>query len=109
MHSLLSTLSGGNQQKVILARWMQREPEVLLLDEPTQGVDVTSRAEIYRIIRDAADAGTGVLMASSDFDEVANLCDRVIVIRKGAIADAAAQPLTAEQLTQMAYGTAVAY
>ncbi|MBS1894917.1 MAG: sugar ABC transporter ATP-binding protein [Actinobacteria bacterium] len=108
-NSLLSTLSGGNQQKVMLARWMQREPEVLLLDEPTQGVDVTSRAEIYRIIRDAADAGTGVLMASSDFDEVANLCDRVIVIRKGSIADTAAQPLTAEQLTQMAYGTTVTY
>ncbi|MGH2937592.1 MAG: sugar ABC transporter ATP-binding protein [Solirubrobacterales bacterium] len=108
-NSLLSTLSGGNQQKVMLARWMQRDPEVLLLDEPTQGVDVTSRAEIYRIIRDAADAGTGVLMASSDFDEVANLCDRVIVIRKGQVAHEAAQPLTAEQLTQMAYGTAVAY
>jgi len=104
--SLLSTLSGGNQQKVVLARWMERNPEVLLLDEPTQGVDVTSRAEIYRIIRDAADAGTGVLMASSDFDEVANLCDRVIVIRKGAIVAEATQPKTVEQLTQMAYGTA---
>ena len=106
--SLLSTLSGGNQQKVVLARWMQRDPELLLLDEPTQGVDVTSRAEIYRIIRDAAEAGAGVLMTSSDFEEVANLCDRVIVIRKGQIADEAAQPLAVEQLTQMAYGTAVA-
>ncbi|MBS1678389.1 MAG: sugar ABC transporter ATP-binding protein [Actinobacteria bacterium] len=106
--SLLSTLSGGNQQKVMLARWMQRDPKVLLLDEPTQGVDVTSRAEIYRIIRDAADAGTGVLVASSDFEEVANLCDRVVVIRDGTIADGAAQPLSAEQLTQMAYGTAPA-
>jgi ribose transport system ATP-binding protein len=106
-NSLLSTLSGGNQQKVVLARWMQREPTVLLLDEPTQGVDVTARAEIYRIVRAAADGGAGVLIASSDFEEVANLCDRVLVLRHGTVAEEAHQPLTAEQLTRLAYGTAV--
>jgi ribose transport system ATP-binding protein len=106
--ALMSTLSGGNQQKVVLARWMQRRPRVLLLDEPTQGVDVTSRAEIYRIIRAAADEGAGVLMASSDFEEVANLCDRVLVLRRGAVAEEARQPLTAEQLTHLAYGVVAA-
>ena len=81
----LSSLSGGNQQKVILARWMQRKPRVLLLDEPTQGVDVGARAEIHAMVRDIVDEGAAALLVSSDFAEIAAVCDRAIVLRDGRI------------------------
>ncbi|WP_051274648.1 sugar ABC transporter ATP-binding protein [Cellulomonas sp. URHD0024] len=100
-----SVLSGGNQQKVILARWLRRRPSLLLLDEPTQGVDVMSRVDIYDAVREAAARGCGVLVASSDLDELAVLCDRVLVIRDGRIAaELADGELTADALltlTQM--------
>jgi ribose transport system ATP-binding protein len=78
-------LSGGNQQKVVLARWLLHECRVLLLDEPTRGVDVATKAEIYRIIRDLADAGLGVLVVSSELEELAHICTRVLVMREGEI------------------------
>jgi ribose transport system ATP-binding protein len=86
----LGSLSGGNQQKVVVARWMQREPRVLLLDEPTQGVDVGARAEIHAIIRRAVEAGAAALVVSSEFDELVALGDRAIVMRGGRIAGEAA-------------------
>ena len=102
--ALLSSLSGGNQQKVILARWLQRNPRVLLLDEPTQGVDVGARAEIHSIIRRAAEGGAGVLLVSSDFDELTAVCDRVLVLREGRIvAEASEQPLQEDSLNAMVY------
>jgi ribose transport system ATP-binding protein len=78
-------LSGGNQQKAILARWFRRDTRVLLLDEPTVGVDISSRAEIYRVIRAAADGGTSVILVSSDYEELAGVCDRVVVMADGRI------------------------
>jgi ribose transport system ATP-binding protein len=79
------TLSGGNQQKVVLARWLLRDCRVLLLDEPTRGVDVGARSEIYQLIRSLADAGVAVVVVSSEVEEVLGLSDRVLVVREGAV------------------------
>ena len=81
----VGTLSGGNQQKVVLARWLTRDVDVLLLDEPTRGVDVGARSEIYRIVVDLAASGMAVLMASSDMPEVLGLSHRVLVMRAGVV------------------------
>jgi L-arabinose transport system ATP-binding protein len=81
----VSKLSGGNQQKVVLARWLARKPDVLILDEPTRGVDVGAKAEIYRLIHDLAREGVGVLFISSELPEVLGVCDRIIVMQNGHI------------------------
>jgi ribose transport system ATP-binding protein len=78
-------LSGGNQQKVVLARWLLHQCRVLLLDEPTRGVDIATKAEIYRIIGELAGAGLGVLVVSSELEELAHICTRVLVMREGEI------------------------
>ena len=77
------TLSGGNQQKVVLGKWLLCRPKVLILDEPTRGVDVGAKFEIYRLIRDLASAGTGILLISSELEELIGLCDRILVMRRG--------------------------
>ncbi|MFJ3278016.1 sugar ABC transporter ATP-binding protein [Streptomyces halstedii] len=88
------TLSGGNQQKAVLARWLLRGCRVLLLDEPTRGVDVGARAELYAVIRRLADEGLAVLLVSSEVPEVLGLADRVLVLREGRVVhEAAAQEL----------------
>ncbi|GAA4691058.1 sugar ABC transporter ATP-binding protein [Phytohabitans rumicis] len=100
VESAFSALSGGNQQKAILARWLRREPRLLLLDEPTQGVDIMSRADIYRTIRRSVSTGCGVVVASSDFLELSTLCDRVVVLAGGRIAaELRGERLTPEHLT----------
>jgi ribose transport system ATP-binding protein len=81
----VSALSGGNQQKAVMAKWMQTTPDVLLLNAPTQGVDVGAREQIYEAIKTAAAAGSAVLCASADYDELASVCDRVIVFARGAL------------------------
>jgi putative xylitol transport system ATP-binding protein len=79
----VSSLSGGNQQKVVLGKWFLRNPKVLLLDEPTRGVDVGAKREIYRIICDFAASGGTVVMISSEIDEVLGMSDRIMVMRSG--------------------------
>ncbi|MGX5654487.1 sugar ABC transporter ATP-binding protein [Geodermatophilus nigrescens] len=79
------TLSGGNQQKVVLARWLLRDCRVLLLDEPTRGVDVGARSEIYALVRDLADRGVAVVVVSSEIPEVLGLADRVLVVAEGRV------------------------
>lgn len=81
----MSTFSGGNQQKIVYAKWFQRNPSLFLLDEPTQGVDVGAKAELHSALVDAAFGGAGVLVASTDVDELVALCDRVLVLSGGRI------------------------
>ena len=79
------TLSGGNQQKVVLARWLLRDCRVLILDEPTRGVDVGARSEIYQLVRSLTDRGVAVVVVSSEIEEVLGLADRVLVVREGEV------------------------
>ena len=79
------TLSGGNQQKIVLARWLLRDCRVLILDEPTRGVDVGARSEIYQLVRSLADRGVAVVVVSSEIEEVLGLADRVLVVREGEV------------------------
>jgi ribose transport system ATP-binding protein len=99
-----ASLSGGNQQKVVLARWMRRSPRLLLLDEPTQGVDVGARVELHKLIQAAVDAGAGAILVSSEFEELEALCDRALVLHKGAVVgDVSGAALSAEHLEQLAH------
>jgi ribose transport system ATP-binding protein len=78
-------LSGGNQQKVILAKWMNINPSLLILDEPTRGIDVGAKAEIYKLMREMANKGTAILMISSELPEILGMSDRIIVMHEGGI------------------------
>ena len=78
-------LSGGNQQKLLLARWLEINPKVLILDEPTRGVDIGAKAEIYSVIQQLASKGLAVLFISSELPEIIGVCKRVIVMREGVI------------------------
>lgn len=99
----LLTFSGGMQQKVIIARWLLVEPTILILDEPTKGVDIGTRSSIYAILREIADEGVAVVVISSDFEELLGVSERVVVISDGlSIADLPASVLTEEKLTLLA-------
>ncbi len=101
----MAQLSGGNQQKVILARWLRQEPEVLILDEPTQGVDVGAKADIHRLIDEAAAQGAAVLVCSTDHEELVRVCDRVIIMRRGKVAGTLrGREITADNITAATIG-----
>jgi ribose transport system ATP-binding protein len=103
-NDLISLLSGGNQQKVILARWLTRNPKLLLLDEPTQGVDVGARADFYHSVREAVDAGTSVVLVCSDFEELAMVADRAVVVQAGrTVTESSGLELTRHKLTELVY------
>jgi ABC-type sugar transport system ATPase subunit len=101
----VSTLSGGNQQKVVLGKWLATEPKVLMLDEPTRGVDVGAKAEIYKLPDDAAKRGLGILVSSSEIPELQILCDRIIVMFRGrAVVSLAREDATEARIAHFAGG-----
>jgi ribose transport system ATP-binding protein len=105
IESRTATLSGGNQQKVVLAKWLALGPKVLIVDEPTRGIDVGAKAEIYTLLRDLARAGVAIVMISSDMEEVLNLSDRVAVMHEGAITGTLARAeCTEERIMTLAVG-----
>jgi ABC-type sugar transport system ATPase subunit len=102
----VATLSGGNQQKVVIGKWLELAPRVLLLDEPTRGVDVGAKAEIYALVEELTARGHAVVLASSDLPEVVRLADRVIVLREGVAAgELAGADITPIQIMQLAVGS----
>jgi ABC-type sugar transport system ATPase subunit len=78
-------LSGGNQQKVVLAKWLSLSPDILILDDPTRGIDVGAKESIYRLISELAENGVSIIFISSELDEVLGICDRILVIAEGKI------------------------
>ena len=104
-HMLVGKLSGGNQQKVMLAKWLATRPRLLLLHEPTQAVDVGARQTLIAAIHDAADAGCAVLVAGADENELALLCDRVLILREGRITDELIGPLDPDAIVHRTFTT----
>ena len=83
VEQLVSALSGGNQQKVVIAKWLATEPRVLILDEPTRGIDIGAKVEVHRIISELAANGLGIILISSDLPEVLAMSDRILVMHEG--------------------------
>jgi ABC-type sugar transport system ATPase subunit len=105
-HSI-GSLSGGNQQKVIISRWLLKNPNIYIFAEPTRGIDVGAKAEIYRIIRDVASGGNAVIVISSELPEIIGMSDRIMVMNNGAIEgfiDQHAKSATEEEILSMAVG-----
>lgn len=99
------SLSGGNQQKVVIGKWLLTEPKVLILDEPTKGIDVGAKAEIYKIIRELAEKGIGILVVSSELPEIIGISDRVIIIHEGKnVAEVSGSETSEEKLLNLAMG-----
>lgn len=99
----VTKLSGGNQQKVMLAKWLLIQPDVLIVDEPTHGIDIGAKYEIYEILKSLAAEGKGIIMISSELPELIGLCDRIIVIKKGSVAGELTGPaMTEEKIMQLA-------
>lgn len=102
----VGTLSGGNQQKVVLGKWLATNPKVLIIDEPTRGIDVGAKAEVYRTLAELVKEGMAVLMISSELPEVLGMADRVLVMHEGRIsADIARADVNEERVMSAALGT----
>ncbi|MDA8396387.1 MAG: sugar ABC transporter ATP-binding protein [Actinomycetota bacterium] len=104
---ILGSLSGGNQQKALLGKWLQTRPKALLLDEPSQGVDVAARKEIFSQVRALATEGAAVVISSTDWEDLAHVCDRVLIFRYGRIvAEVGSDSISEEKLIELCYSTA---
>jgi ribose transport system ATP-binding protein len=100
-----ANLSGGNQQKVVLGKWLAMSPRVMIFDEPTRGIDVGAKAEIYKLMRGLADAGVAVMMISSDMEEVIGVSDRIAVMHEGRISGTLdRERFSEENVLQLAVG-----
>jgi rhamnose transport system ATP-binding protein len=99
-----SMLSGGNQQKVVLSKWLATHPKVLILDEPTHGIDVGAKADVLRIVLDHANAGVAVIVISSELEEIQDLSDRILVMRAGSVSGEFVTPVEKDDVLHAAYG-----
>ena len=107
LHAPAGTLSGGNQQKVVLGKWLATEPKVLIIDEPTRGIDVGAKTEVYAVLSDLVRNGMAVLMISSELPEVLGMADRVLVMHEGRIsAQIARADANEERIMRAALGQA---
>jgi ABC-type sugar transport system ATPase subunit len=98
-----SALSGGNQQKLLIARWLMAQSQFLIFDEPTRGIDVGAKREVYQLLADLAEQGKAVLMISSELPELFGLCDRILVMRRGRlVADLPTRETTPEEVMHYA-------
>ena len=104
MRNAVSTLSGGNQQKVVLGKWLARSPSLLIIDEPTRGIDVGTKAEVHRLLDGLVAEGLAVLMISSDLPEVIGVSDRILVMHEGRIAGACPGGASEEEVMALAVG-----
>jgi len=101
----VSVLSGGNQQKVVVAKWLETDARVLFFDEPARGIDVGTKAELFKLLGALAEDGRGIVLISSYLPELINLCDRVLVLRDGAIAgELQRDELSEERIAELATG-----
>ncbi|MGB0090719.1 MAG: sugar ABC transporter ATP-binding protein [Planifilum fulgidum] len=101
----IGSLSGGNQQKAMIAKWLSTHPKVLLLDEPTRGIDVGAKSEIYKMLRELADDGKGIIVISSELPEVIGICDRVLVMHQGRIVgEVSGERINEEEIIRLASG-----
>jgi ribose transport system ATP-binding protein len=100
---LAKNLSGGNQQKIVLAKWLATKPKILMLDEPTRGIDINAKNEIYKLILQLADEGLGILVVSSELPEILAVSDRILVMSEGSItAEFAANEATEDNILKAA-------
>jgi rhamnose transport system ATP-binding protein len=105
VEQLVSALSGGNQQKVVIAKWLAAKPRVLILDEPTRGIDIGAKVEVHRIISELAAAGLGIILISSDLPEVLAMSDRILVMHEGRLtAELSRDEVTEERVMFAATG-----
>jgi ribose transport system ATP-binding protein len=103
VHQAVRYLSGGNQQKVVLAKWLATEPKILLLDEPTRGIDINAKKEIYTLVDELAHSGLAVVMVSSELPEILAIADRILVLAEGRVtAEFARGAATEETILQAA-------
>jgi ribose transport system ATP-binding protein len=106
-NQLVAHLSGGNQQKVVLGKWLARNADILISDEPTRGIDVGSKVEIYQLMNELTDQGVGIIMISSELPEVLGMSDRILVMRGGAVeAEFAREEADQEKILAVALGQA---
>ena len=101
----VETLSGGNQQKVVIARWLETAPDILILNDPTRGIDVGAKAEIYSLMEDLCKQGMGIIMISSELQETLSMSDRILVMSEGRMAgEVTREDATQENLMKLAVG-----
>ena len=104
-NQLIKNLSGGNQQKVIIAKWLMQSPKILIIDEPTKGIDVGAKKEIYEVLNELKKYGTAVVMISSDMPEIIGISDRVVVMHEGTVSgELERKDLTQEKIMKLAVG-----